>query len=150
MRIWRAAASAGRPSSLIRGGSSWVRPFDFRIEVKVKAINLVRAALSALLAFSAVQAQTTSHPANLERDYPIKPVPFTAVHVHDEFWSPRIEINRKVSIPTAFQQCERTGRIENFVRAAEVLRGENLADKHPPGYPFDDTDAYKVIEGASY
>ncbi len=127
-----------------------MRPFDFRIEVQVKAINLVRAALSALLAFSAVQAQTTSHPANLERDYPIKPVPFTAVHVHDEFWSPRIEINRKVSIPTAFQQCERTGRIENFVRAAEVLRGENLADKHPPGYPFDDTDAYKVIEGASY
>ncbi len=93
---------------------------------------------------------TTAKAANLERDYPIKPVPFTAVHVHDEFWSPRLETNRKVSIPTAFEQCERTGRIENFVRAAEVLRGENLQDKHPPGYPFDDTDAYKVIEGASY
>ena len=85
-----------------------------------------------------------------KRDYPIQPVPFTAVHVNDQFWAPRIEINRKVSIPTAFEQCERTGRIENFVRAAMVLEHKDLEDKHPPGYPFDDTDPYKVIEGASY
>ncbi len=95
-------------------------------------------------------ARQASKPANLNRDYPIKPVPFTAVHVDDQFWAPRIETNRKVSIPTAFEQCERTGRIENFVRAAEAIRGENLKDKHAPGYPFDDTDIYKVIEGASY
>jgi DUF1680 family protein len=72
------------------------------------------------------------------------------VHVDDGFWAPRIEINRRISIPTAFDQCERTGRIDNFVRAARAIRGEELADKHPPGYPFDDTDAYKVIEGAAY
>ncbi len=83
-------------------------------------------------------------------DYPIQPVPFTAVHLHDRFWAPRIETNRTVSIPTAFEQCDRTGRIENFVRAAEVLQGQTLTDKHSPGYPFDDTDLYKVIEGASY
>lgn len=85
-----------------------------------------------------------------KRDYPIQPVPFTQVHVDDRFWAPKIEINRKVSIPTAFDQCERTGRIENFVRAAEVLRGVNIKDKHYPPFPFDDTDPYKVIEGASY
>lgn len=85
-----------------------------------------------------------------QRDYPIKPVPFTQVHVNDQFWAPKIEINRKVSIPTAFDQCERTGRIENFVRAAEVIRGQNIKDKHYPPFPFDDTDPYKVIEGASY
>lgn len=85
-----------------------------------------------------------------KRDYPIQPVPFTAVHVNDEFWAPRMEVNRKVSIPTAFEQCERTGRIENFVRAAMVLQHKDLTDKHAPGYPFDDTDPYKVIEGASY
>ena len=38
----------------------------------------------------------------------------------------------------------------NFERAAAVLRGENIADRKPPGYPFDDTDPYKVLEGASY
>src|SRR5690242_1742551 len=88
--------------------------------------------------------------ADRRADYPVKPVPFTAVHVNDEFWAPRIETNRSVAIPAAFDQCERTGRVENFVRAAEALRGENLKDRTPPGYPFDDTDIYKVIEGASY
>jgi hypothetical protein len=85
-----------------------------------------------------------------KRDYPYQPVPFTEVQVKDTFWAPRIEINRTVSIPTAFQRCEESGRISNFERAAAVLRGETIADKRPPGYPFDDTDPYKVIEGASY
>ena len=59
-------------------------------------------------------------------------------------------MNRKISIPTAFDQFERIGRIENFVRAAEAIHGENLADKYAPGFPVDDKDIYKVIEGASY
>ena len=83
-------------------------------------------------------------------DYPIKPVPFTAVHLNDAFWAPRIEINRTTSIPSAFEQCELTGRVKLFERAAAVLRGEPNVDKRPPGYPFDETDLYKVIEGASY
>lgn len=85
-----------------------------------------------------------------DRDYPIRPVPFTAVHLNDIFWAPRIETNRTVSIPSAFEQCELTGRVNLFERAATVLRGETLLDKRPPGYPFDETDLYKVIEGASY
>ncbi|HEY7182894.1 MAG TPA: beta-L-arabinofuranosidase domain-containing protein, partial [Blastocatellia bacterium] len=84
------------------------------------------------------------------RDYPVKPVPFTAVHFNDVFWAPRIEINRTVTIPFAFDKCEETKRIYNFERAAAALRGEQLQDKNPPGYPFDDTDPYKVLEGASY
>jgi DUF1680 family protein len=85
-----------------------------------------------------------------QADYPIRPVRFTDVHVTDEFWAPRIELNRSVSIPTAFDQCERTGRLENFVRAAQVLQGLDLKDRHAPPFPFDDTDPYKVLEGASY
>ncbi len=84
------------------------------------------------------------------RDYPVKPVPFTSVHFNDVFWAPRIEVNRTVTIPFAFGKNEETGRVDNFVRAATVLRGEPLANKKAPGYPFDDTDIYKVIEGASY
>lgn len=84
------------------------------------------------------------------RDYPVKPVPFTAVRVTDSFWAPRIEINRTATIPFAFQKDEETGRVDNFVRAAKVLRGEPLENRKPPGYPFDDTDLYKVIEGAAY
>ena len=82
-------------------------------------------------------------------DYPVQPVPFTAVRLNDVFWAPRIETNRKVTIPAAFQQCEASGRVNNFERAAQALRGEPHDMKAPP-YPFDDTDLYKVIEGASY
>jgi uncharacterized protein len=84
------------------------------------------------------------------RSDPIQSVPFTSVHLTDRFWLPRIEINRRVTIPFAFAQCEKTGRLDHFVRAAKVLRGEPVANLDPPGYPFDDTDIYKVIEGASY
>ena len=51
-------------------------------------------------------------------------MPFTAVHLTDIFWAPRIEINRTASIPSAFEQCELTGRVKLFERAAQVLRGE--------------------------
>src|SRR5579859_5493370 len=84
------------------------------------------------------------------RDYPVKPVPFTAVHCDDIFWAPRIETNRTVTIPFAFEQCEKSGRMNNFDRAAKALRGQELTDRKPPPYPFDDTDPYKVLEGASY
>jgi uncharacterized protein len=84
------------------------------------------------------------------RDYPVKPVPFTSVHVNDEFWAPRIEINRSVTIPFAFKKDEETGRVDNFERAAKALRGEPFENHKYPPYPFDDTDVYKVIEGASY
>jgi DUF1680 family protein len=97
---------------------------------------------STALAFSGAKSRTA-------RDYPVQPVPFTAVHADDIFWAPRIEINRKVTIPFAFHKCEETGRVDNFVRAAAVLRGEN-PDRTLPPYPFDDTDIYKILEGASY
>lgn len=96
------------------------------------------------------QARVESSPTQPARDYPVKPVPFTAVHFRDAFWAPRIEVNRTVTIPFAFEKCEETGRVNNFRQAAAALRGEEIKDKKLPGYPFDDTDIYKVIEGASY
>ena len=59
---------------------------------------------------------------------PVKPVPFTAVRLTDQFWAPKIETNRTVSIPFAFEQCETTGRVENFLRAAQAIQGK-LADR---------------------
>lgn len=75
----------------------------------------------------------------------IKEVPFTDVHFTDEFWLPRMEINRTVSIPSAFHQCEINGRFDNFALAGGLIRGEHKGD-----FSFDDTDPYKIIEGASY
>ncbi len=85
-----------------------------------------------------------------QADYPVRPVPFTAVHIDDAFWAPRIETNRAVTIPYAFGKDEETGRVRNFEQAATALAGRPVADKQIPGFPFDDTDVYKVIEGAAY
>jgi DUF1680 family protein len=99
---------------------------------------------------AAAGAVSPTHAADMSKDYPVRPVPFTSVHLDDVFWLPKIETNRQVTIPFAFEQCELSGRVDNFIRAAAALRGEALTNRKPPGYPFDDTDIYKVIEGASY
>ncbi|HEV2295883.1 MAG TPA: beta-L-arabinofuranosidase domain-containing protein [Tepidisphaeraceae bacterium] len=75
---------------------------------------------------------------------PLKPVPFTDVKFHDAFWAPRLETNRTVTIPHDFHMCEKTGRIANFARAAGREKGDFQ------GIYFDDSDVYKVIEGAAY
>ena len=75
----------------------------------------------------------------------IEQVPFTQVHFHDTFWAPRMEVNRTVSIPSAFRQCELNGRFDNFALAGGLVDGEHRGD-----FPFDDTDPYKIIEGANY
>lgn len=77
-------------------------------------------------------------------DYPYKGVNFTAVKLQDNFWLPRTEINRLNSIPHSFDKCEETGRVKNFVMAAEHQ------GKFCTIYPFDDTDIYKTLEGAAY
>ncbi len=79
-----------------------------------------------------------------QKDYPIQPVPFIAVHVADSFWTPRMETNRQTTVWYDFKRCEETGRIDNFAKAAGLMKGEFK------GIPFDDSDVYKVIEGAAY
>lgn len=78
-------------------------------------------------------------------DYFYKDVPFTNVHFNDNFWAPRIETIRSVTVPFAFQKCEDTHRIDNFAVAGKLMEGEFNSP-----YPFDDSDVYKIMEGASY
>ena len=73
-------------------------------------------------------------------------VNFTDVHFADQFWLPRMEINRTVSIPSAFYQCQINGRFDNFALAGGLVKGI----EHQGDYSFDDTDVYKILEGASY
>lgn len=78
------------------------------------------------------------------KDYPIVPVPFTEVKITDNFWKPRIDTNRQVTLPYDFKKCEETGRINNFAVAGGVVEGEHQ------GYIFDDSDVFKIMEGAAY
>jgi len=86
----------------------------------------------------------TANAFGQKSDYPIQAVPFTQVHLNDNFWLPRIKTNHSVTIPASFERCENTGRVKNFEMAAAK------SGKFCTVYPFDDTDIYKTIEGASF
>jgi DUF1680 family protein len=83
-------------------------------------------------------------PPALERDYPVRPVPFTDVRLSDAFWAPRLETNRTVSVPYALRMNEETGRVDNFRKAARLMTGAYK------GKRYNDSDVYKAMEGAAY
>jgi DUF1680 family protein len=78
-------------------------------------------------------------------DYPIQPVPFTAVKVNDGFWARSIKCNREVTILITLRHCYNTGRVNNCLFAAKLKTGKFCTE-----YPFDDIDIYKIIEGAAF
>ena len=65
------------------------------------------------------------------------------VKVTGGFWLPRLETNRLVTLKTDFEKCE-LARIPNFTNAAIRAKGTFK------GIPFDDSDVFKVVEGAAY
>ena len=80
----------------------------------------------------------------VQRPESLTAVPFTEVTFADGFWTPRMETNRRVTIPYDFKKCEETGRIDNFAKAGGLMEGKFK------GIRFDDSDVFKVIEGAAY
>jgi len=92
----------------------------------------------------AEKALSNTTQAQKGRKHQLTAVSFTDVAITDEFWAPRIETNRKVTVPYAFKKCEETGRISNFAKAGGLMEGNF------EGIYFNDSDLYKVIEGAGY
>ncbi len=106
---------------------------------------MVRRQLAALAAAWAIGLGNDSLLADEPaRPKPLTAVPFQNVHIHDAFWSPRIETNRKATIEANLHQCEITGRIKNFAVAGKLIEG-----KHE-GALYNDSDVYKMIEGIAY
>jgi len=79
--------------------------------------------------------------------YPIKNIDLRHIKLTDNFWLPKIRQIQEVTIPVAFERCEAEGRFENFLTAERVMKGGT--GKVRGKMPFDDTDVYKIIEGAS-
>lgn len=91
--------------------------------------------------------------------YPYTQVPFTSVKITpNTFWGVRLQAAREVTVPLAFSKCESEHRYKNFEMAAytlqhpghEKLNTQEWDVSKFMGFPFDDTDVYKTIEGASY
>ncbi len=80
----------------------------------------------------------------MPQDYPFQPVPFHQVEVDGSFWAPRLATNREVTVRYDFQKCEETGRLANFAKAAGRIEGGF------EGIIYNDSDVFKVIEGAAY
>lgn len=84
----------------------------------------------------------TEEPAS---DYPISPVDFTHVQLQEGYWKNWVRTVRDVTIPFAFGKCEETGRIDNFIFAGGIKEG-----KFQGKFGFNDSDLYKIMEGAAY
>lgn len=69
---------------------------------------------------------------------------FNQVTINDDFWTPRLNQWKKVLIRTCLDKCYESGRIDNFKKAGGLIPGEFI------GIYFDDSDVYKVLEGAAY
>jgi len=78
-------------------------------------------------------------------DYLISNVNIQSVKLNDNFWLPKIRLVQDTTIHYAFNKCEEEGRMKNY-----LIAGGLIGDTTQGKMPFDDTDLYKIIEGASY
>ena len=102
-------------------------------------------AIMSLVAAAVVSAGALSAFAQDAPKQALREVPFTEVTLDDNFWAPRIEANRVVSVPHNIKWCEtETGRINNFKIAGGLEKGDFS------GIYFDDSDVYKIVEGFAY
>ncbi len=76
--------------------------------------------------------------------YPVEPVPFTRVRITGDFWKTRLDTHYRHTIAHVLEQCETTGRLNNFKIAAGLAEGKFQ------GNFFNDSDVYKILEGMAY
>jgi len=74
----------------------------------------------------------------------LRSLPLAAVRLTDRFWQPRREVNQRVTLPSQYQKCEETGRIDNFRRAAGKVGGPFR------GRYYNDSDVYKWVEACAF
>ncbi len=74
------------------------------------------------------------------------PVPFQEVVLEDNFWLPRLKIQKQTLVPFALDKTKPA--VENLRRTAEFLKGNKSELPFP--HRFVASDLYKVMEGAAY
>ncbi|MEI8376429.1 MAG: beta-L-arabinofuranosidase domain-containing protein [Planctomycetota bacterium] len=74
----------------------------------------------------------------------LRAVPFNRVGIDDAFWSPRLDIVQKVTLPDMLDLAEKQGKIDNFAIVAGRKPGKIKLASCP------DSDVYKLLEAAAY
>jgi uncharacterized protein len=106
--------------------------------LKCRIINHVHLVLLILI-FGCSKEKSKYH------EYPIAAIDIKNVVLTDSFWLPKIKVIQNTTIQYAFDKCDQEGRMENFLIAGGKKKGKVRGKM-----PFDDSDLYKIIEGASY
>ncbi len=108
--------------------------------MKIKPLSLI-----VYLFCSTIMASCDFSPDESSIDYAIAPVDFTHVKLNEGFWKDWVGTVNDATIPFAFQKCEETGRIDNFIFAGGIKEG-----KFQGNFGFNDSDLYKIMEGTAY
>jgi DUF1680 family protein len=106
-------------------------------------ISLLLVLCAALTCVSCSSVERQNQTANIG-SYAITPVDLRDVKLTDRFWLPIVQRVQEKTIPYALHKCREEGRMDNFLIAGGQMEGEVKGQM-----PFDDTDVYKIIEGAS-
>ena len=94
------------------------------------------------LLFCACQTQV------IEREVePLTPMSFEKVTLEDDFWLPRLQIQKQTLVP--FSLDKTAYAVENLRRTGQYLRGEKI-EKGFEGPYYVASDLFKVMEGAAY
>ncbi len=77
----------------------------------------------------------------------LQQVQFNEVELNDNFWLPRLKIQKQVLVPFALKKTEYS--VENLRRVGAYLRGETVT-KRFEGLYYSSSDLFKVMEGVAY
>lgn len=77
----------------------------------------------------------------------LRQVPFNKVAFSDNFWLPRLKIQKEVLVPFSLEKTAFS--VENFRRVGAYLRGEQVTERFKGRY-YTASDLFKVMEGVAY
>ncbi|MBQ3198010.1 MAG: glycoside hydrolase family 127 protein [Alistipes sp.] len=79
-------------------------------------------------------------------DESLTQIPFNKVTLNDNFWLPRLQIQKKTLVPFSLEKTE--SAVENLRRVGAYLRGEKVTERFTGPY-YVASDLFKVMEGAA-
>ena len=97
--------------------------------------------------FALVLGVTGNAFAKEQREKSLTQIPFNRVELNDNFWLPRLKIQKEVLVPFALQKTEFS--VENLRRVGAYLKGEKVTERFEGRY-YVASDLFKVMEGVAY
>ncbi|MBQ2033154.1 MAG: glycoside hydrolase family 127 protein, partial [Alistipes sp.] len=108
--------------------------------------RFIGVALVCACAGIAVAACSGEDVSNTKVEESLTQIPFNQVTLTDNFWLPRLQIQKKTLVPFSLEKTEPA--VENLRRVGAYLRGEKVTEQFTGPY-YVASDLFKVMEGAA-